>query len=120
MFDIPMTEDMPEGFPPNTLHTQRALTALYMEKPEMVSDALGAIYHAFWVDKKPIAKPEVVAPLLAKALGTSEADAQALFKKGGSPDAKAVLVKNTDAAFEDGAFGLPWFVGRLYRSCTQN
>ena len=116
---MPMSEAMPEGFPPNTLATQRALTALNMRSPEKLADTLSALYEAFWVDKKPVQCPEVVVPVLARVLNLSEADAKDLYSNGSSAEAKSLLVKNTDAAFDDGAFGLPWFVGSSMFSSTR-
>ena len=113
MFDIPMCEQIPDGFPPVTLNIQRVLTALDMEKADALPNALSALYHAFWVERQPLQKPEIAIPCFAKALGGSEQDAKAVFEKGNSPDAKSLLVKNTDIAFQEGAFGLPWFIGRL-------
>jgi len=109
-FDIPMAETTPDGFPPLTLGVQRALTALTMVQPSALEDALSALYHAFWVERQAIQKPEVAVSILAKALGGSHADAKAIFEKGNSPEAKSLLTKNTDIAFQEGAFGLPWFV----------
>jgi 2-hydroxychromene-2-carboxylate isomerase len=110
-FDIPMCEQAPDGFPPVTLAVQRGLTALNMERPDKLADTLSALYHAFWVERQAIEKPEVAIPCFAKALGTTEAKAKALFEKGSAPEAKNLLLKNTDLAFQDGAFGLPWFIG---------
>jgi len=109
LFDIPMTEEMPDGFPPLTLNVQRALTALNTERPEALADTLDALYHALWVEGKPIQKPEVAITCFAKALESEEA-AKTMFEKGNTSDAKALLVKNTDLAFQKGAFGLPWFL----------
>jgi len=110
LFSIPMADDTPDGFPPNTVNVQRALTALHMEQPDKVAPTLEALYHAFWVERQPMPKPEVAIPCFAKGMGCSESDAKALFEKGSKPDVKALLVKNTDVAFSTGAFGLPWFV----------
>jgi 2-hydroxychromene-2-carboxylate isomerase len=104
-----MCEQVPDDFPPLTLNTQRALTALNMERPDKLADALSALYHAFWIERQPIQKPEAAIPAFAKALGITEAEAKALWEKGNTPEAKSLLLKNTDLAFQDGAFGLPWF-----------
>jgi 2-hydroxychromene-2-carboxylate isomerase len=111
-----MCEKVPENFPINTMNTQRALTVVHMEQPDKVADVLAAFYKAFWEDRKPINKPEVVAPILAKALGISEDEAKAIWAKGSKPEAKSLLAKNTDRAFDEGAFGLPWFIG-MFQTC---
>lgn len=109
-----MAEEMPAGFPPLTLGLQRALCALSIERPDKVADALAALYHAMWADLRPVHRPEVAVEVLAKVLGSGEL-VQALFDKGGGAEAKGLLLKNTDQAFQDGAFGLPWFVGKWIR-----
>lgn len=58
-------------------------------------------------------KPDTVVALFAKALKISQEDAKALYAKGSSPEAKALLMKITKAAFHEGTFGLPWFIGSL-------
>jgi len=109
-FDIPMSEQMPDGFPPVTLQTQRALTALHMENPDKLADTMTELYRALWIDGQPIEKPSGAIPCFAKALGISQLEAETLYKKGNDPNVKSQLLKNTDLAFNDGAFGLPWFV----------
>ncbi|MCJ1303382.1 hypothetical protein MMC08_006191 [Hypocenomyce scalaris] len=103
-----MTKEMPEGFPPNTIATQRALCALTQTSPEKLPDALTALYHAFWVERQQINKPEVIGSVLEKALGTNVANG--VMEKVSSAEVKLLLSANTDKALEEGAFGLPWFV----------
>jgi 2-hydroxychromene-2-carboxylate isomerase len=40
-----------------------------------------------------------------------EATAKESIEKSGTKDIKDALLKRTDEAFAEGAFGLPWFVG---------
>jgi 2-hydroxychromene-2-carboxylate isomerase len=112
LFNIPMCEEIPEGFPPMTLAVQRALCALAIERPSAVPAALDALYHALWVERQPIQNKDVAISILAKGLDVSADEAKSLFEKGASTEAKALLAKNTDLAFSEGAFGLPWFVGK--------
>ncbi|KAK4958589.1 hypothetical protein LTR66_002837 [Elasticomyces elasticus] len=74
-FNIPMSEEAPEGFPPNTVNVMRALCALSLTHPQKVSDAFGAMWQAFWVEGQAIVKPEVFGPALVKVLGEKEAKA---------------------------------------------
>lgn len=92
---------------------------------------IGAFWQSFWVEGNAIQKPEVVQAALAKALG--ETDAKAMFEKvcldhspailgilwlikdlrtcqTSTKEIKDLLGKNTDAAFAEGAFGLPYFL----------
>lgn len=109
-FSIPIADQTPDGFPPSTIACQRALTALTLSphKSKLVN-ALDALYATFWIDRKPIQNPEIVIAAMAKAVG--EHDAKELFEKGSSPEVKKRLTEATEEAFQDGAFGLPWFVG---------
>ncbi|KAK3691703.1 hypothetical protein LTR37_018496 [Vermiconidia calcicola] len=107
-FNIPMSDDTPKPFPQPTLNTQRALCAIEMSQPEKLTDCFDALYQAFWVENQTIGKPEVIAPVLTKALG--EKDAKSIMEKMSSAEAKKRLSENSDAAMAEGAFGLPWFV----------
>lgn len=73
MFNIPVAAKTPEPFPQPTINTQRALCALSMSNPSKLPDAFAALYHAFWVERVAIGKPEVFGPILAKVLGESAA-----------------------------------------------
>ena len=111
-FKIPIAPKVPEGFPVLTLATMRAMSYLHVKHPqEELVKALDALYQSFWVggnggvgkaegDKgfgkilEGVLKQEVLEDVLANV---------------GSKTAKDALMANTDAAFDDGAFGLPWF-----------
>jgi 2-hydroxychromene-2-carboxylate isomerase len=99
----------PEVFPVRMLEVQRALCALQMERPDVLPDALAVLYHALWVEHRQINKPEISISLLTQVLKGSQETAKELLVKGASPEAKALLTKNTNLAFEQGPFGLPWF-----------
>ncbi|RMY22338.1 hypothetical protein D0865_16557, partial [Hortaea werneckii] len=110
-FSIPFAPTSPEPFPQLTLQVQRTLCAIMLTQPASTLDAcFAALYHAFWVDLvSPINKPENFLPVLSKVLG-GEGVAKEMFEKGNSAEAKKVLAGNTEQAFQEGAFGLPWFV----------
>lgn len=111
-FKIPIAPKVPEGFPVLTLATMRAMSYLHVKHPqEELVKALDALYQSFWVggnggvgkaegDKgfgkilEGVLKQEVLEDVLANV---------------GSKTAKDALMANTDAAFDNGAFGLPWF-----------
>lgn len=69
--------------------------------------AFDAVYEGFWVRHEETFKPEVFMPIFEKILGRQDAGKIAEAAGG---DAKAALLENTDKAFQDGAFGLPWMV----------
>lgn len=67
-----MADTIPAGFPPNTLHTMRAVCALSLlpdpDQDKLVR-GLEALYKAMWTDHADVAKPEVFGPLLVEVLG---------------------------------------------------
>ncbi len=101
-------ESTPDPFPQPTLNTQRALCAIEASHPDKLTDCFAALYQAFWVEGQTIGKPEVISPVLAKVLG--EENTKSVMEKMSSPEAKKALSQNSEEAFNDGAFGLPWFV----------
>ncbi len=103
-----MMAGTPQPFPQPTLNTQRALCAIEMSHPDKLGDCFAALYQKFWVEGKTIGKPEVFGPVLIQVLG--EKDGKAILEKVGSPEVKKRLTDNSDWAFDEGAFGLPWFV----------
>ncbi len=93
-------------FPINTLNLMRGAVA---------AQALGqfetyveAVFCAMWEDQQQVGDPEV----LAKVLTEAGLDAKALLELSQTPDIKAKLGDNTQAAYDRGAFGIPtFFVG---------
>lgn len=65
-----MISQMPEGFPPLTLPTQRALCAISLKFPEKLVPTLEAFFRSFWADGNPkIGQPEGFVPVLEKVIG---------------------------------------------------
>lgn len=134
-----MSKEMPKGFPPFTLHVMRALAVVETSQPDKLSESIAALYKAMWVDTKPIAEPAVFESVLAEVLGKEGAKSvvekvcvspdivvcRTTFadKSWGNqhkkPEAKAKLQANTDLAFKEGAFGLPWFVATNKEGVTE-
>ncbi|KAF1982388.1 HCCA isomerase/glutathione S-transferase kappa [Aulographum hederae CBS 113979] len=117
LFEIPMKEGMPSGFPPMTLPTQRALCALSLHNPGKLAAAMEALFSALWVEHKPVQSAETLSSVLAGVLGKNEA--KTVMEKSTSPEAKSLLTKNTDLAFSEGGFGLPWFVATNSSGATE-
>ncbi|KAH6668265.1 thioredoxin-like protein [Halenospora varia] len=120
-FKVPMNKEMPAGFPPLTLGIMRALCALTVLHPgnegqEILCMALDALFKAFWVEHKKTNEKEVLAEVLHDVLG-EEVAGKVLAMAG--KEGKEVLNKNTDKAFQDGAFGLPWFVATNTKGHTE-
>ncbi|KAE8147701.1 thioredoxin-like protein [Aspergillus avenaceus] len=107
-FSVPMVEQVPEGFPPVTLATQRALSAISLKSPGKLIPTIEALYDSFWAQGNiKIGQLEGFSPVLEKVFGNS--GAQEILKAMNQPSAKDLLKANTDRAFKSGAFGIPWF-----------
>jgi 2-hydroxychromene-2-carboxylate isomerase len=100
------------------LKAQRALIALQLSNPEIFPQAIMAIFTAMWVERKQIGDAESLKAILAEKFGEAVADKalQATQEKS----VKDGLTKNTQIAFDVGAFGLPWFEGMhvVYSLCS--
>ena len=109
MFSIPMAKKFPAGFPKPTLALMRCLTALNVARPDLLTTALDALFEALWTDptEGDLPDPKVFKEVLAKVL--PEDVVTSALQRMNEPDVKKELVRNTDQAFADGAFGIPWF-----------
>ncbi|MCJ1247450.1 hypothetical protein MMC30_004664 [Trapelia coarctata] len=105
-FNIPVANKMPDGFPVATLAPQRFVAAVSLVAPEKIEDVIAALYHAFFVELRPISKPDDFMPIVEPVLG-KETAAKALETSTGN--GKKLLSANTEKVILDGAFGLPWF-----------
>lgn len=80
----------------------------------LLTRALDAFYDAYWVRGRVITDGDVIADVLGAVLGGSsgakdeEAATRVLEAAGG--EGKRLLLRNTERAFAEGAFGLPWMV----------
>ena len=111
-FKVPIAPDTPPGFPVLTLTTMRAMCYLNEKYPqEVLVKALDALYQSFWVEANSgVGKAEGEKGFGKVLEGVLEKDVLAdMLANIGSKTAKDALMKNTDATFDDGAFGLPWF-----------
>lgn len=55
-------------------------------------------------------KPENMQAILRTVMGSDE-EAKKIIESTKTDEVKKVLLQNTEKAFDDGAFGLPYFVG---------
>jgi 2-hydroxychromene-2-carboxylate isomerase len=134
-FNIPMKDNHPPNFPPLTLYIMRALAALTIisSDQEMLCKALDGFFEEFWCKHTEIHKPEIMERILIETVGEDMASKGLfgfIFRNNvlirvmssrlvltsataiamGPKEGKALLLKNTDQALADGAFGLPWMV----------
>ncbi|KAL9101761.1 MAG: hypothetical protein Q9163_003008 [Psora crenata] len=108
LFDIPMAEALPSGFPQNTVHAQRALVAVSLIRPRQLGDAIAALYEASFARSQDIHRLDDIKPILMQIFGGTVT--RDIVDKATSDDVKKLLVANTDKALLDGSFGLPWLV----------
>ncbi|PYH47403.1 putative 2-hydroxychromene-2-carboxylate isomerase [Aspergillus saccharolyticus JOP 1030-1] len=107
-FSVPIIPRTPPNFPPRTLHTQRALSAVSQLAPDRLIAVQEAFYQNFWVEGDGrIAEPSCFVPVLERVLG--KAVAERVVDAMQTPEIKALLTANTERAFTAGAFGVPWF-----------
>ncbi|CAK1368087.1 unnamed protein product [Cercospora beticola] len=110
MLRIPISSSTPNPFPQSTVNAQRALCYLYSQKSQTeLIKALDVLYEAFWVKGvSPISDLKNLEQILGKAFG--EEEVKEILQGIKSEEAKATLKKNSDEAFQEGCFGLPWWV----------
>ena len=126
LFDIPIAEQSPPNFPPNTIQAQRALVAALLVKPDSWEEALATLFEAAWVHRQDVFTFDQIRPIFDRLFGeqaTQEIMERAsicrvptpianMLNQATSPAVKALLTKNTEEALQSGSFGLPWFIGR--------
>ena len=117
-FNVPISQDTPPGFPINTLPIQRALASLSLSHPQNLERAIDLFYKNFWAKWNDPIKLENLLAILTTVLG-SEEEAMKVVERTKTEEVKKVLGGNTNKAFEDGAFGLPWFVATNKKGETE-
>ena len=114
VLNVPMAKEMPPNFPPRTLTIGRALCGiLSLDKGSQTRllPVLDALWDEFFVKHAATHEPEELRRVLSGVLGGGEADKViAAGNNGEEGGGKRMLIKNTDEAFDAGAFGLPWMV----------
>lgn len=117
-FNVPMVKETPPNFPPLTLTVMRAICAISHvtgqpqtspEAQKAIIKSLDAFYEAYWVQGRTITDKDVVLDVVKKIVGGGAQEAERVVEVSGG-DGKQLLLKNTDLAFAEGAFGLPWMV----------
>lgn len=113
--------DVPDGFPANTLQVMRTICAVGQlagagqsqppassepAQQQAIVKVLDAFFDAYWIRSRDITDKNVAADVLTSA----GCDDLAALSELAAGDAKKILTENTERAFADGGFGLPWFV----------
>ncbi|KAJ4370544.1 hypothetical protein N0V83_005065 [Neocucurbitaria cava] len=107
-FNVPVSQNAPPGFPNNTIAIQRTLASLSLSHPQSLESAIALFYENFWVHWNDPLKPENMQAIIRTVVGSDE-EARKVIEKTKSEEVKKALVGNTNAAFDGGAFGLPWY-----------
>ena len=93
-------------WPVNTLQIMRGAAAA--QRQGCFERYVEAVYVAMWEEGRNMEDPEVI----VRTLNEAELDGQRLYAGTQDPEVKSLLMANTQAAFERGAFGSPtFFVG---------
>ncbi|CAN8104352.1 unnamed protein product [Discula destructiva] len=117
-FNVPIIAETPPNFPPLTLTVMRAVNAIsHLSDHEQTSPeaqraiikALDAFYDAYWVQGQLITDKDVLSSVLGKVVDGDPAKVAKILEVA-SGEGKQMLLKNSDLAFAEGAFGLPWMV----------
>ncbi|KAI9791913.1 MAG: hypothetical protein M1833_001295 [Piccolia ochrophora] len=117
LFNVPISDTVPEGFPPNTLAVQRALSVIATESPALLPDALAALYRVFWVEGRNVVDEAVMGGALAEVVGREAVEG--VLEKSKDVGKKA-LTANTERALEEGCFGLPYFLATNAKGEQEN
>ncbi|KAI6781982.1 Glutathione S-transferase kappa-like protein [Emericellopsis cladophorae] len=90
----------------------RALATLGSTNQSSLTSALDALWEEFFVHHARTEEPAELRRILSKAL-ESQGLADEILRRAASANAdggKAILTANTEEAFHNGAFGVPWLV----------
>ncbi|XP_046853818.1 uncharacterized protein LOC124446966 isoform X2 [Xenia sp. Carnegie-2017] len=106
-FNVPINP--PESYPANSLSAMRLLAATSCDSKLRVS-LTHALFSSYWIENKDITNGEVLQKI-TQIIGWN-VDVQDIIAKSGT----VLLMKNTEDALENGAFGVPSFVvnGKLF------
>uniref|UniRef100_A0A673SX54 Glutathione S-transferase kappa n=1 Tax=Suricata suricatta TaxID=37032 RepID=A0A673SX54_SURSU len=95
-----------------SLSAMRFLTAVNLERPEMLEKVSRELWMRVWSRDEDISEPKSILAAAEKA-GMSTEQAQGLLEKISTPKVKNELKETTNAACKYGAFGLPITVAHL-------
>ncbi|XP_046853534.1 uncharacterized protein LOC124446716 [Xenia sp. Carnegie-2017] len=106
-FNVPINP--PESHPANSLSAMRLLAATSCDSKLRVS-LTHALFSSYWIENKDITSGEVLQKI-TRTIGWN-VDVQDIIAKSGT----VLLMKNTEDALENGAFGVPSFLvnGKLF------
>ncbi|KAF2441127.1 thioredoxin-like protein [Karstenula rhodostoma CBS 690.94] len=113
--NIPISQSPPPGFPTNTIHIQRVLTALSLSHPSALPSALALFWQSYWVHWNDTSTEGNMLAIVITVVG-SEEEARKVLEASHGAEVKKRLGEDTEMAVREGAFGLPWFVGEATNS----
>ncbi|KAH8748431.1 hypothetical protein F5883DRAFT_436536, partial [Diaporthe sp. PMI_573] len=92
-------------YQPSSVTDQPPTSSRSQPSQEAVIRVLDAFFDIYWARGHDITEKNVTAEVLLRVGGEDFGNVSRLA----AGEAKMVLAENTDRAFADGAFGLPWF-----------
>jgi hypothetical protein len=90
---------------------------LSLSHPQSVPQAIALLWESFWVHWNDPTKPENLQAIVRTVVGSDD-EAKKVIDRTKTDEVKKALSANTEQAFKEGAFGLPWFVGEFLFSCV--
>ncbi|KAK3197183.1 hypothetical protein GRF29_1536g926088 [Pseudopithomyces chartarum] len=106
--NVPISDGAPANFPANTLSTGRILTAISVSHPQSLPAALALFWQNYWVAGIDPTTPDAALAIVTAVLGKEEA--LKIMEASKSGEIKGKLMKTTEWAINEGAFGVPWFI----------
>ncbi|KAE8406195.1 thioredoxin-like protein [Aspergillus pseudonomiae] len=105
---LPMCETPPAGFPFPTAEVQSILLVLGERYPERLALVVERLYRGLWGEgDSRVVTTDGFMGVLEEVFGGEGAGE--ILEASKEPEIKLRLTENTQRAFDNGAFGLPWF-----------
>lgn len=128
-FNVPTVAATPPNFPPLTLTAMRAVNAASLladpagqqtspAAQAAIITALDAFFAAYWVRGEDVTQKDVLHGVLGTIAGGDQRKVERILEVAGG-EGKQALLRNTELAFAEGAFGLPWMVCENERGETE-
>ncbi|TPX35022.1 hypothetical protein SmJEL517_g02443 [Synchytrium microbalum] len=106
MMDVQLKR--PKKFPTPTVKVMRILTAIKLSSPEHLAAASEGMWKLLHCEQGDIDSDEELVAKLATIMGTDEA--KKMLEASTSKPVKDELIRATEEAVKEGAFGNPWIV----------
>ncbi|KAL8968232.1 MAG: hypothetical protein Q9183_002561 [Haloplaca sp. 2 TL-2023] len=116
LFDIPVKEGLPPGFPANTISARQPVYPVKTMFPAKLTDTLDLLFETYFVNHKAVHERTHLQLILSEVLGKE--NAEAIMQKSTSDEVKKELTAQTQDVISKGSFGLPWYIGMPLRATS--